>query len=179
MINESKIPIERNEALLDLLDRWIADNEDAVLKDIQTIDPATGLIRSDLPGPLQDWLRRGQEFGYTVALSPPENAPLTALWRATKDDEGRILAARPWLPFMTEGAVAANPGKWQRTKAYMFRGIRHERILYANRRRFIRNMIINQGVPPALSRRIFRQIMVEAGERGVSARGLESRELMD
>lgn len=162
---------------MDYVQRWIDENRDSIPRDVPIRD-AEGNIRPDFPPELQAWATEADRFGYGLALEAPPEA-VSALWRSTRDAEGKVTSLTPWLSWTTEQAAFANPGRIQRLKMRMFGDIRTEQIASTNRRRFVRAMVLEHSVPIATSRQIFANIMKAAGEREITPRGLRPSELMD
>ena len=175
-INEKVI---KDEDLFDVVARYLEDNGDTALTEIPLRDAATGLIRADLPTDLARWMEEADQNGYRLALAPPEDLAPQKLFRITRDAEGRILTVNPWLPFISEHNAMKMPGRIQARQMAMFRQIRSERIVWTNRRRFIRSVVANHGVSQDLANRLFRSIVYAGNERSIAPRGLSPDEIFD
>jgi hypothetical protein len=162
---------------------YLDTNRSSLPQEINLKD-AAGNIRTDIPQELQDWAKDGSNFEYGLANGIPENAPLDAQWRITHNADGGIKNAQPWLQFWADGIPAAKRvSRWQSMNMSMFRGIRGERILWNQRRRFITDMASkesgNIALPPALADRLFKALMFEAQEGRLLPRGMSPDQMMD
>lgn len=174
-INTGAVAVEKDADLLDVVDNWLKANGHNALTEIPLYE--AGALRSDLPDILKQWMTDAENSGYKLALSPtgaPED-----LFRITRDGQGRLLNARPWVDFVSEGSPITAPGRLATMKMQVFRQIRSERIVWTNHRRFVRGIVANHGVSEDVANRMFRTIMYSANERGIAPRGMNIHEIMD
>jgi hypothetical protein len=158
-------------------------NRSHLPREIPLLD-ANGKVRAGLPSELEQWAEDGETFGYGLANGMPAGAPLDAQWRVTHNANGSIRNAKPWLQFQAEGiATPKRLSRWDSARMQMFRGIRGERIIWNQRRRFITDMASteagNVALPPALADRIFKSLMFEAQEGRLLPRGMAPEQMMD
>ena len=181
-LSETTVP---NEDLLELVGDWLDVNRGFLPEEIVLIDPKTGKLIPGLPPELEAWAKDMEGgFGYGLANGLPTDAPLEAKWRITRNKNGVIKNAQPWLNFWAEGVPAAQKlSRWQEFTMAYTRGIRGERIWWNQRRRFITDMASgeagNLAVPPALADRLFRALMSEAQRGNLLPRGMSPDEMME
>lgn len=171
--------------VIDLVTRWLDNNEGRLLEEIDFIDPATGARWAGLPRELEDWLADADAgFGYRLAEAPPANIPKPDLYGAIYRDDGTMVGMSPWLEFMANpaGALGGNwtakrPGLAARYHQLVFGRVRQERIRWETQRRFITDMSKGSDaggldVSPELSKRLWQGIMSEAEHQRLQPRGL-------
>lgn len=167
--------------LLNNVRDWIEGNLAGLTSEVELFDPATGLMVPNLPKELAKWAENADKFGYRLALAPPDDVANDILYRITKDADGRTVNINPWVDFnyddLPAGALnGVLPNRWGKYRMQLTRGVRQERIMWSNRRRFVR--VMAEGgkdrlkVPPQVADRIFTKIYGAAAEAGVQPRGL-------
>jgi len=168
--------------LIDVITDYLDTNRSHLPTEVPLRD-ANGSFLPGLPRELEEWAQDSDTFGYGLANGMPANAPLEAQWRITHKGDGGIRNAKPWLQFQTDGAAMSRVSRWQSMQMQMFRGIRGERILWNQRRRFITDMASseagNVAIPPALADRLFKALMFEAQGGRLLPRGMAPDQMMD
>ena len=181
-VNGKNVP---DSELKDTVQQWLDVNKPHLVQEVDLIDPATGLPRTGIPQELQDWARDGETFGYKVGMKMPGQLPEDAAWRVTRapGKDGEILNVNPYSDFWVEGGDSAKKvGIFGAVNMAMTRGIRQERIMWSQRRKFITDAAKGSAdggvdIPPALGDRIWKALMYEAKDRFIQPRGMEPREM--
>ena len=171
--------------LRDEVERWLDTNRPHLVQEVDLFDPVTGQPLANIPDELRMWAQDGETFGYKLGQKMPGEVPEDALWRVTRAPgaDGEILNANPYSEFWVEGGDSAKRlNRFSATRMAMTRGIRQERIIWSQRRRFITDMAKGSedggvDIPPALGDRIFKALMYEAKNRYIQPRGMEPQEM--
>ena len=181
-LNPTKID---DREVIDLVTRWLDNNEGRLLSEVDFIDPATGMRWAGLPRELEDWLADADAgFGYRLAEAPPANIPKPDLYGAIYREDGTMVGMSPWLEFLANpaGALGGNwtaksPGLAARYHQLVFGRVRQERIRWETQRAFITDMskgsdVGGLDISPELSKRLWQGIMSEAEHQRLQPRGL-------
>ena len=139
--------------------------EDALAKGVDESPLVSTIKKVNLPEELQRVVERS---GYEVGLAPTaENQ-----WRITKDLEGHIVAASPWIDLVDDVSPNYAPTRLDTVRAKLFHPIRGEKLLREAKRAFHIDSERSYGLTKRESDKLFFAVR-QAGERiGVQSRGL-------
>lgn len=125
--------------------------------------PVTG--KDALPPALKAWSMKYEKFGYKLGFEPEDGM------KVLLDEEGKVIDAAPWVPFVSEAAPLNVRNPLGRFVESMFRGTSQTTIILDSRNRFTR-LTRGTGLSANQARAIHRDILQTAAERRVSPRGL-------